>query len=108
MVNALKEKPKEVTLSIKKSPRHYSLQSFNRRPSPKNVLTLGENLKQCTLPKVSTLPFSIKSEPGICLLLSQWYHIIIYREYNQLISLGAELVVKFAKFFSQVYSSIFI
>jgi len=51
VVSALKEKPKEVTLSIKKSPRHFSLQAFNRRPSPKNVLTLGENLKQSTLPK---------------------------------------------------------
>lgn len=55
MVSALKEKPKEVTLSIKKSPRHFSLQAFNRRPSPKNVLTLGENLKQSTLPKVSVV-----------------------------------------------------
>lgn len=52
VVSALKEKPKDVTLTVRKGPRHYNLPSTQRRPSPKANLTLGENLKQSTFPKV--------------------------------------------------------
>ncbi|KAF6025392.1 CNKSR2 [Bugula neritina] len=54
VVDALKENPKEVSLKVRKPPRHFNPLSLNqRRPSPKNTLRLGEELKlkQSTFPK---------------------------------------------------------
>ena len=53
VVAALKEKPKEVKLAVRKHPRSTSTHNLiQKKQNPKTALTLGDDLKQSTFPKV--------------------------------------------------------